>query len=283
MNNTQGPQTIIGNVFACGGAINGALIFGTRWLDTGSTFVQNVATGGNGGGACVSDTSVLTSTRFISNQAAASGGGALVGANVSFNGVNMTGNQAGQSGGGAIIGAGAVLTGSRFSGNIAGLSGGGAYVGANAILAGSQFSGNVASQNGGGAFLGNNTVLAASQFISNNTSGYGGGASLGSNAVVTGTLFRDNTATNGYGGGAAVGAQFTRLQHKQHALYARHRIQQYAFDGDCPWLWARLPVLLGWLCLSSGARTAARSFGRLGGSGDPGRPHQDWAGQRGGE
>jgi len=163
------------------------------------TFTDDVASGGEGGGArinTVSAAATVSDSTFSSNSSTGAGGAlAVFAASANLSGDTFSGNSATGAGssGGALsafsLGGPVALSGSRFTGNSANAQGGGALLTAEApgiaiTLSGNMFSHNVVSDPGG---------------TNTNPRGYlGGGLSLqgittaSTNAVQQGNTFDGN-------------------------------------------------------------------------------------------
>ncbi|GAB4178544.1 MAG: hypothetical protein Fur0032_19040 [Terrimicrobiaceae bacterium] len=163
-----------------------------KFVVTGSSFVGNKATSGNGGAMTVFgvDNAIIDKSQIIGNTASGSGGG-----------------MASQAGG-------ILIKGSTVSGNFAGNEGGGLWSPSGfsgARISGSIFSGNStagdAGDYGGAIFKGANGFLSITKSdITGNDARAGGGVYLKTNStlVVQGSLFQGNRATDATLGGGAL-------------------------------------------------------------------------------
>lgn len=159
---------------------------------TGSSFVGNEATAGNGGAMTIFgvNNAVIDKSQVIGNTASGNGGG-----------------MASQSGG-------ILIKGSTVSGNFAGDDGGGLWSPSgfsSAWISRSTFSGNStagdAGDHGGAIFKGSNGFLSITKsVITGNDARAGGGVFLDTDStlVVQSSLFQGNRATDATLGGGAV-------------------------------------------------------------------------------
>ena len=146
---------------------------------THSTFSNNSATNGSGGGvANVGGTATITNSAFSNNSATGDGGGV-------FNDGTLT------------------IANSAFSNNSATAGGGVLNNNGIATILNSTFSGNSATNNGGGVTNSAGTLTIANSAFSNNSANFGGGVINNSGtATILNSTFSGNSAT-AVGGGVA--------------------------------------------------------------------------------
>lgn len=178
-----------------------------------STFLENVATAGDGGGV-LAQTALLTATTFMSNTASDEGGGVRATLNAKAVQGSFVGNSA-ESGGAIYVRYVATLSEAMFSHNTAVSEGGGLYA-SYSFLTNTTFLSNTAGTAGGGVFLMliaplhgtgqmESGITESQAWISGglfagNESQYGGGLLVSGDLILTDSTLRQNYASE-YGGG----------------------------------------------------------------------------------
>jgi predicted outer membrane repeat protein len=145
---------------------------------TGTTFINNTATGSQGGGAWVQGNATITNGIFQGNHSGNDGGGLYTSGNNSIS----------------------TLTQTDFTSNSSAEDGGGLYASDQAVVQGGHFQNNTALRYGGGWYVGSTTTMTNTVNTSN-TATWGGGGYADGGAVLHGVTFTGNTATSGGGGG----------------------------------------------------------------------------------
>lgn len=193
------------------GSGGGLYTYGTVNI-TNSTFSENTASSGYGGGVFNAGGTVsITNSTFTSNAASGGFGGGLYNQNGSATIASDTfSNNTATYGGGGLDNSGSAsvnITNSTFSGNTA-LDGGGLgnTGGASASITNSTFTGNTATEVGGGIFNQGATTAIASSTISGNV---GPGGSGGGMYNESGTARFGGSIVAGNSGGNCAGASVT--------------------------------------------------------------------------
>ena len=209
--------TVSQNKTAGGGG--GAVVWGAKaTLSEPISFINNEATGGNGGGIQLSTRTIVSITggTYSNNKSKNGGGISWGGTRFEFQDGTVSNNTATSYGGGIHLYRNAaetspVISGGTISNNHAER---GAGVWADDLtLSGGGISGNSATNSGGGAFVNHIFKLSGTGCITGNSAETGGGVYVAnqndSTFEITGGTISKNTATGSTGGG---GIYYAKLQ-----------------------------------------------------------------------
>ena len=214
--------TVYSNTAQWGGGayVEGASVYAASLVISGSQFLSNTASNGDGGGLRFVGRLTIADSRFEGNRnVVGDGGGVNSYGPLSLTNVEFANNsvEASTRSGGALYALShdlsdiAAMTNVTVTGNSANGSGGGIYLDNVATISGGYFEANRctgSSCQGGGLYLTGEIVnMAATQFISNEAGSLAGGLFAGKSITITQGLFERNVvrSVNGMGGGLSAG------------------------------------------------------------------------------